>query len=170
MVIQLEILLGKHSFSPAIIVNHNVALNKTTTMKSIATTLVFLFASMSAYTANAQTCTNDLPTGTYSGETTQGQGGLYGNDNVTVTKNGNTYTISDVSAGFIDEIEVLNQDYSISIEINCDGSVVPVTRTSTVGPIKILSGNWNESTKTLTYDWTIETSGISETTKLTYPE
>ena len=136
-------------------------------MKNTLQITICMFALLISTIAAAQ-CNNEMPEGTYSGETLLGSGGLYGNDDVTVTKSGNTFIISDISAGFIDEIQVLNEDYSLAIEIDCSGNVMPVSKTAIIGPIKITSGTWDQTNNILTFNWTVEISGVSETTKLTY--
>jgi len=115
----------------------------------------------------AQDCDLEIPSGSWSGETTIGVGGVHGSDNVTVTPNGNSVQISDFSAGLFDELGD-DGDFGQNLSFNCEGELNSKSISSIYGNIELTSGSWNETNKTITIHWSVPKSLITETTILTF--
>ena len=115
-------------------------------------------------------CDLAIPAGTWTGETSLKR---EGKTEGTATKSqnfsvdGNTISISDFTAGFFD-----HYGYSgpgASIEIECDGSVVPTSVDSgSVGSVEITSGQLSEDREQLILYWSIPSNKINETTTFTF--
>ncbi|NQZ78864.1 MAG: hypothetical protein HRT61_22525 [Ekhidna sp.] len=129
--------------------------------------ILILFMLLNATLGFAQEgCDLAIPAGIWTGETSlKTEGTATKSQNFSV--DGNTISISDFTAGFFD-----HYGYSgpgASIEIECDGSVVPTSVDSgSVGNVEITSGQLSEDNERLTLYWSIPSNKINHSTTFTY--
>ena len=110
-----------------------------------------------------QPCESNIPSGTWIGETTLNTGGST-LKTLSISSDSTGVQISDFSAGFFENFN-FQEDLSITLTINCDGSVNAVNLFSdNLGIIEITSGQWDEVSQEITLNWSVLSSKIDETT------
>ncbi|MCP4458947.1 MAG: hypothetical protein GY816_13130 [Cytophagales bacterium] len=114
--------------------------------------------------AQAQDCVNIPQSQSWKGETTQGMGDMYGNNNsITVSRTAeNTYRVSDVSGGFL--VEMGTSAASVVLTFGCNNQLSSTSVETTYGTLQIASGSFDASNNKLTINWSIPFQGLSETT------
>lgn len=112
--------------------------------------------------ASAQ-CTITLPSGSWTGATQLGAGGLHEtNSAVSINSLGNNqFEVSDFSAGLIDHFG-FSASNPVTIEIDCNNQVLSTSKTTDFGTCNITGGSWDAANATLTLEWSIVENRITE--------
>jgi len=119
--------------------------------------LPFLFFILSANNLIGQPCNIGLTNGKYWGKnTTTVFGQKSDNTEVDILINeSNNVTISDLTTGLLSKLGFSSEKIEAKISIDCSNQVIPTEFKSSFGYVKVLSGSWNNDTRTLYLEWSI---------------
>ncbi len=121
--------------------------------------ILLLVSVLFIVSAEAQDCIM-VETGTYTGETAKGSLDVYGSvSSVAFTKiSDDQLKISDFSAGFFSNFD--RPAVEVTLNVNCDGSIDPITINTEVGEATITGGLYTNSE--LRLDWEIPFNDLVE--------
>ena len=108
-------------------------------------------------------CAAAIPIGNWTGETVLLVGGFKGRSSgITLSSSGtDSYTISDFTAGFLDEIG-FGTDHPLTFTLACDNTVISDDIDTKFGQLLIHGGSWDPSTRKLTLLWELTQNSLSE--------
>lgn len=111
--------------------------------------------------AKPHQCDLSIPSGSWTGTTDHSSASVY------ISSDGNTITVDDFTAGFLNAVGHGDQKLSVTLSIDCSGNINSKTINSEFGDFEI-TGLYDQDSQQLTLDWSNPTSGINQSSKFNY--